>query len=449
MADSKKGGVSGIIEKYLMPVATTLSRFKPLIAIRDGITTTIPLIIVGSFFMILANFPVAAWTAWIGSVSMHGVALLSIFTKITNGSFGLLGLIGCFGIASSYAEQHNTDGKSAGIIAVASYFVVTPSIFTGAKAPAEGMPYDFLGSKGLFVGIIIGLLAGGIFQWFINHDVQIHMPDSVPPAIGKSFSALIPGFAIITLFGAVYALFSWTGMGNIHLLIMHVLSKPLGLLGDTLGGTLVITFLNSAFWFVGIHGANVVNNMIQPVWLMNSGANLKLAQAGKLSLDHGAHIITEPFIDNFVFMGGGGATLGLVLGIGILVLVHRSSKQLETLAPLTIVPGLFNINEPTMFGMPIVLNMTLIIPFILAPMWNTLTTYIVMATGLVPLTTGTMVSWTMPPIISGFLTTNSFAGALIQIFNIVIDTLIYLPFLLVVNKSQKIEEAGQAAEDAA
>lgn len=136
MADSKQGGFTGVVEKYLMPVATKLSQFKPLIAIRDGITTTMPLIIVGSFFMILANFPVAAWTAWIGSVSMHGVTLLSVFTKITNGSFGLLGLIGSFGIAASYAEQYKTDGKSAGIIAVASYFVVTPSIFTGAKVPA-------------------------------------------------------------------------------------------------------------------------------------------------------------------------------------------------------------------------------------------------------------------------------------------------------------------------
>ncbi|MFD1393360.1 PTS sugar transporter subunit IIC [Lacticaseibacillus jixianensis] len=448
MADSKQGGFTGAVEKYLMPVATKLSQFKPLIAVRDGITTTIPLIIVGSFFMILANFPVAAWTAWIGSVTMHGVTLLSVFTKITNGSFGLLGLIGSFGIAASYAEQYKTDGKSAGIIAVASFFVVTPSIFTGAKVPAEGMPYDFLGSKGLFVGILIGLITGWLFQWFINHDIQVHMPDTVPPAIGKSFSALIPGFAIITLFGALYALFAWTGLGNIHLLIMHILAKPLGLLGDTLGGTLVITFLNSAFWFVGIHGANVVDNIIQPVWLMNSGANLKLAQAGHLTLAHGAHIITEPFVDNFVFMGGGGATIGLVLGIGILVLLHRSSKQLEALAPLTIVPGLFNINEPTMFGMPIVLNTTLIIPFILAPMFNTLTTYFVMATGIVPLTTGTMVSWTMPPLISGFLTTNSLAGSLIQLFNIVIDVLIYLPFLITVNRVQRVEEAGAEANAA-
>lgn len=448
MADSKQGGFTGAVEKYLMPVATKLSQFKPLIAVRDGITTTIPLIIVGSFFMILANFPVAAWTAWIGSVTMHDVTLLSVFTKITNGSFGLLGLIGSFGIAASYAEQYKTDGKSAGIIAVASFFVVTPSIFTGAKVPAEGMPYDFLGSKGLFVGILIGLVTGWLFQWFINHDIQVHMPDTVPPAIGKSFSALIPGFAIITLFGALYALFAWTGLGNIHLLIMHILAKPLGLLGDTLGGTLVITFLNSAFWFVGIHGANVVNNIIQPVWLMNSGANLKLAQAGHLTLAHGAHIITEPFVDNFVFMGGGGATIGLVLSIGILVLLHRSSKQLEALAPLTIVPGLFNINEPTMFGMPIVLNTTLIIPFILAPMFNTLTTYFVMATGIVPLTTGTMVSWTMPPLISGFLTTNSLAGSLIQLFNIVIDVLIYLPFLITVNRVQRVEEAGAEANAA-
>ncbi|WP_282709416.1 PTS sugar transporter subunit IIC [Ligilactobacillus sp. Marseille-Q7487] len=439
----KSKGVDSFIERVLMPVAVKLSSFKPLIAIRDGIVLAMPLIIIGSLFTILGSFPIDAWTNWVANTKFNGVAILDIFNKISNGSFGLLGLVGAFGIASSYAEQYKTDGKSAGIIALASFFVVTPSIMSGDKAPLEGMPYGYLGSKGLFIAIIIGLIAGGLFQWFINRDIRIKMPEAVPPAVSKSFSALIPGAVIITLFGAIYAILTWTGLGNIHDLLLHILSKPLGILGDTLGGTLVAIMLNSLFWFVGIHGGNVINSVLQPVWLMNTDANRLLATKGNLDLAHGGHVVTQPFIDNFVYMGGGGATIGLVLAIGLIVLSKKASKETEVLAPLTITPGLFNINEPTMFGLPVVLNTALIIPFVLAPMINAITTYFAMSTGIVPLCTGAVVPWTMPPVLSGFLATNSWQGSVLQLINVVIDIAIYLPFISMVNKQQKMAEMGE------
>ncbi|CAJ1191883.1 cellobiose-specific PTS IIC [Companilactobacillus paralimentarius DSM 13238 = JCM 10415] len=444
MANSKKGGgFMAFVEKHLMPIAVKLGQMKPLIAIRDGIAISMPLIIIGSLFMVINNFPIPVWTAWLAKTTIKGATVASIFAKIVNGSFGLIGLVSAFGIAASYAEQYKTDGKSAGVIALSAYFVVTPSIMSGDKVPVEGMPYNFLGSQGLFVAILLGLLAGWIFQWFINNDIQIKLPDTVPPAVAKSFSALIPGAVVITIFGALYAIFTWTGLGNIHLLLFHILSKPLGLLGDTLGGTIVAIMLNSLFWFIGIHGGNIINPIISPIWLMNTDANRVLFQAGHLDLAHHAHIITQPFMDNFVYMGGGGATIGLVMGIGILIFMKRSSKQLDVMGPLTITPGIFNINEPTMFGLPVVLNTTLIIPFIVAPCINAITTYFAMATGLVPLCNGTMASWTMPPIISGFLVTNSWTGSALQAVNIVLDILMYFPFLIAMNKQQKIEEAGK------
>ncbi|GBG94189.1 cellobiose-specific PTS system IIC component [Ligilactobacillus salitolerans] len=444
MAEKNSG--SGFIEKHLMPVAIKLSQFKPLIAIRDGIIVAMPMIIIGSFFMIANSFPIQGWPEWLAATSFHGVSVAAVLAKITNGSFGIMGLLGCYGVAASYADQHGTDSKSAGVIAIAAYFIVTPSVMSGDKVPLEGMPYGYLGSKGLFIAIIIGLVTGGIFQWFINHDIRIKMPEAVPPAVADSFSALIPGAVIIALFGAIYALFSWTGWGSVHDLVFNLLSKPLGLLGDTLLGTILAVGLNSLFWFVGIHGANVVNNIISPIWLMNTGANKDLAAAGHLDLAHHGHIITQPFIDNFIFMGGGGATLGLVLSMGILVLLHRSSKQIKILTPLTLTPGIFNINEPTMFGLPIVLNMNLLIPFIVVPMVNAVVTYFAMRFELVPLCTGAVVPWTMPPIISGFLATSSLAGSALQIVNLVIDVAIYFPFLSSLNKQFLLEEAGELEE---
>ena len=310
---------------------------------------------------------------------------------------------------------------------------------SGDKVPVEVFPYTYLGSRGLFVAISFELITGWIFQWFINHNIQIKMPETVPPAVAKSFSALIPGAVVIAIAGCIYWLFTWAGWGNIHDVIMNILAKSLGALGDALIGTLVSILLVSLFWFVGIHGGNVVNTAMSPIWFMQTDANRVLNQAGYLDLAHGGHIITQPFIDNFVYMGGG-ATIGLVLCIGYLVWRKRASKQSEVLAPLTIVPGLFNINEPTMFGLPVVMNLMLIIPFIIAPMVNAITTYIAMNLGLVPLCNGTVITWTMPPLISGFLATGSIAGSILQLINIVLDVLIYLPFMSALNKRQLMEE---------
>lgn len=406
MADKKSGGLTAFVNKHIMPVAAKIGNFKPLIAVRDGIAMAMPLIIVGSLFMIINSFPAPGWSDWLAKTAVHGVSIAQILAKITNGSFGIMGLIAAFGIAWSYANQRKTDGVSAGIISASVFFILIPSIMSSDKVPVEGFPYTYLGSRGLFVAIIFGLITGWIFQWFINHNIQIKMPETVPPAVAKSFSALIPGAVVIAIAGCVYQLFTWAGWGNIHDVIMNILAKPLGALGDTLIGTLVSILLVSLFWFVGIHGG---------------------------------HIITQPFIDNFVYMGGG-ATIGLVFCIGYLVWRKRASKQSEVLAPLTIVPGLFNINEPTMFGLPVVMNLMLIIPFILAPMINAITTYIAMNLGLVPLCNGTVITWTMPLLISGFLATGSIAGSILQLINIVLDVLIYMPFMSALNKRQLMEE---------
>lgn len=440
MAKKESGGLNAFVNKHIMPVAAKIGGFKPLIAVRDGIAMAMPLIIVGSLFMIINSFPAPGWTDWLTKTAVHGTSISQILAKITNGSFGIMGLVAAFGIAWSYANQYKTDGVSAGILSASVFFILTPSIMSGDKVPVEGFPYTYLGSRGLFVAIIFGLLSAWIFQWFINHNIQIKMPATVPPAVSKSFSALIPGAVIIAIAGCVYWLFLWTGWGNIHDVIMNILAKPLGALGNTLAGTLVSILLVSLFWFVGIHGGNVVNTAMSPIWLMQTDANRVLNQAGHLDLAHGGHIITQPFIDNFVYMGGGGATIGLVLCIGYLVWRKRASKQNEVLAPLTIVPGMFNINEPTMFGLPVVMNLMLVIPFIIAPMVNAITTYIAMSTGIVPLCNGTVIAWTMPPIISGFLATGRIAGSILQIVNIILDVLIYLPFMAALNKRQLIEE---------
>ncbi|VOD26251.1 lichenan permease iic component (pts system lichenan-specific eiiccomponent) (eiic-lic) [Streptococcus pneumoniae] len=416
-----------LLQEKLLPVAARLGNNKSLVSIRDGITLTIPLLLIGSLLMVIASFPIPGWEKYLGDI---GVA--DYLWKGVDSSFGLLGLVASFGIAYFMARQYKVDGIPAGIVSLSSFITVTPFITGEAGA---GMPTAFMASKGLFVAMILGLINGYIYQWFINHNIQIKMPDGVPPAVSKSFSAIIPGAVTIVGWLIVYATLDKLSLPNLHEIAQGALGGPLGLLGNNVIGLLILIFLNSSFWFVGLHGGNVVNAVMKPLWLANLDANKVAYQTGETL----PNIFTSVFMDNFVFIGGGGATIGLVLALGYLAHKKKASKQLKTLAPITVIPGLFNINEPAMFGVPIVLNILLLVPFILAPMFNLLVAWGAMASGLVPLTY-TDPSWTMPPVISGLLATGSISGSLLQIVLIVLDVLLYLPFVIAIEKRFKLLE---------
>lgn len=421
---------SKMFEEKMLPIATKLGANRGLIAIRDGITLAMPLIIVGSIFMIIASFPIKAFTDFL---DQNGIS--DYLWKGVSSSFGLTGLVASFGIAQSMANQYKVDGIAAGIVSLSSFVTVTPFI---KGESGEGINLFYMGSGGIFVAIVLGLLSAYVYQWFINRNIQITLPDSVPPAIARSFSAIIPGAVIISFWLIVFAVLDKYGLPNMHEIIKVVLGKPLGLLGSTMFGTMIVTGLNSLFWFMGIHGGSTINSIFSPVWLANLDINAKAQQAGEPLTE----IITSPFMDNFVYIGGGGATLGLVIVISLIALRKASSKQTKAMGPLTLVPGIFNINEPAVFGLPIVMNVALFIPFLIMPMVNTVIAYLAFSSGLVPLTYATA-TWTMPPIISGFLTTGSVMGSLLQLVIIAIDILIYLPFYMIVEKANKLGELNE------
>lgn len=434
---------NNFVENKLMPIAGKLSANKGLTAIRDGVTLAMPLLIIGSLFMIIASFPVPGWEDWLGKI---GIA--DYLWKGVDGSFNLLGLVAVFGIAYSYSKQENIDGVASGLIALASFITVTPYVNLsavveanpGIKIPTNlvipsGVTSTYLSAQGVFVAIIVGLISAAIYNWFIKRDIQIKLPEAVPPAVSRSFSAIIPGAFIITMWLIVYGVLDANKLPNLHKIAQVVLGGPLGLLGSNIIGVMILVALNSLFWFVGIHGGNTVNAIMKPTWIDNLTQNVAAYKAGQPL----KQIFTTPFMDNFVYIGGGGATIGLVIAIAWYARKKSASEQTRTLAPITVVPGLFNINEPTIFGVPIVMNFRLWLPFILAPMANTFISWAAMASGLVPLTK-TDVTWTMPPVLSGFLTTGSIAGSILQIILIAIDIALYFPFYKTMEKQFRKEE---------
>ncbi|WP_248625504.1 PTS sugar transporter subunit IIC [Enterococcus cecorum] len=421
-----KESFKNFLESKVVPLATKMASNRVLIAVRDGITLAMPLIIIGSIFMVTASFPIPGWEQFLNDIGVAGY-----LWKGVDCSFGLVGLVASFGIANSFAEQYKVEGISAGIISLSSFVLITPFI---SSDNGSGLPINYLGAKGLFIAIILSILSALVYQWFINHNIQIKMPESVPPAVSKSFSAILPGAAIITFWLVIFSILDKYSLPNLHQIAEVALGTPLKLLGSNIFGTIVIVSMNSLLWFVGVHGG-LVNNLMQPTWIANIDAN-RVAYQNGLPLEH---VITQPFMDNFVYIGGGGATIGLVLSIAYFAHKKHSSKRSKVLSPITVVPGLFNINEPTMFGVPIVLNFFLLIPFVLTPILNAVVSYLAMSSGIVPLTRN-VASWTMPPILSGFLTTGSIRGAILQFVLLALDIMMYYPFFRLIEKRFKEEE---------
>lgn len=415
------------LEERMLPIAGKLGTIKGLIAIRDGIVLAMPLIIIGSIFLILTSLPITGYDDFIASLSDG--TILEMMNHTVNATFGIMGIVAAFGIGKSMADQYKVDGLSAGVLSLAAWLVLTPNIITDE---AQGIPITYVGSRGLFVAIVVGLLSGLVFQYFVNKEIVIKMPEQVPPAVSQSFVALVPGTVIIISAFVVRVLLEVTNLGNVHDLLLKIFGGPLGLLGGTLGGTIIAVCLNSLFWFAGIHGGNMVGSIMNPIWLMNTDANRLAYQAGK----EVPHIITTQFTDMFVYLGGGGATLALVT----ILFIFAKSQQGKVMGRLSFVPGLFNINEPAMFGIPIVFNMSLLIPFVLVPIVNVFISYFAIASGLVSKTIGVAVPWTMPPIISGFLATGDISGSILQIVLIIVDIALYYPFFKILDNTYLAEE---------
>lgn len=405
-------------------------------ALREGVLMAMPLVLVGSIFTLIGSFPIPAWITWL---NQHG-GLDVLLSTMADNTFGLLSLATAFGVAYSLAKSYDTDGPSAGVISIGAFLLVTPPLKT--EDGGLGIPYGLMGGKGLFTAIVIAMIAAEIYRQFIQHDFTIKMPKGVPEAVGRSFAALVPGAVIIILFAVIMKILQATGVGSLNNLLALIIGAPLGLIGGTLGGTFVAVLLNSVFWFCGVNGGQVVGSVMSPIWLQQADANRLALQSGQAL----PNIITSPFMDLFVYIGGGGATIGLAL---CLMFLSRS-REYKTLGRVSGIPALFNINTPILFVFPTVLNPIMFVPFVLAPIVNAVLAYVSMATGLVPYTTGVALPWTTPPIVGGFLATGSWQGAVLQAVLVVISFLIYLPFFKAADAAHlKSEAAGVQTSESA
>ncbi|APQ70353.1 PTS system, lactose/cellobiose IIC component family protein [Clostridium botulinum] len=335
------------MEEHFVPIAAKIGSQRHLVAIRDGFATITPIIMAGAFAVLFNNLgwkPYQNFMNWLLPANWKDFG-----GGVWNGTFAIMSLLVVFTISYHLAKSYEKDGLSAGIVSLSALLILYKPTKDGGAVPLE-----FLGGQGLFVALIVALVATEIFVKLAgNPKLIIKMPEGVPPAVAKSFAALLP-----------------------------------------------LTEAN--------------------VRAFKNGVNPK-------------HIINSQFLDSYVNMGGSGATIALLIAIFI---IGRKSKSQKTIANLSMAPGMFNINEPVIFGLPIILNPIYFIPFILAPLASGVIAYVLTVIGFAPKVV-VMAHWTTPPILGAIISTNSLRGGITALICMVVSIIIYMPFVRIATKKDQ------------
>lgn len=423
------------LQNVLLSISSKVETNKYLGSIKEAFTMFVPFIIVGSFGSMLnilvsgAN-GLAQWVPWLSNLS-------PAFTAINFVTISCMSLPIAFLIGYKLAEKENLPQLESGLIGLLSYLAVCPNtistVVEGLKDPVvvNGLGAGVIGAQGLFVSMIMSMVAVKFFGLLTNIDaIKIKMPDSVPTGIARSFNILIPIFIIITAFSVGGCLFN-TFTGNyLNVWIYNIIQLPLQALANTTGGILVLALVNQLFWFLGIHGGMVIEGVRGPLSAAGLAENISAVQAGGVA----TNILTRGFWTSFVVVGGGGITLSLLIAI----FIFSKREYHKSIAKFSLIPGICGINEPVVFGLPLVLNPIFAIPFILN---SVIAAFIaVVATNIGFLTCGVLdCPPGLPVFVTGFIS-YGIHGIIVQAIILIVTFIIWVPFVLMSNKQAKLEQ---------
>ncbi len=358
------------MQDKLIPPMAKIGNNKYLVSIRDGLVITLPAVISGSIFLIIGNIPITAWTNLIKPYS-------GMLTEAVNASFGIISLLAVIGISYQLSKALDVDAISSIGLSVMAFILTS---FNDKHV----LNYDNLGSSGIFTAILTAFVATFIFTFFVKKNIVIKLPDGVPAAVSNSFVALLPGMIVLGLFWLVRVVF------NIDInQVVQAIFHPVVFALNTLPGILVYTLIVSLLWVCGIHGDMTLEGIADPIFLQYLASNAT-AFAHHQPLPY---VTASGFASLLVNVGGTGATLTLCM-----LMLFSKSKTYRDLGRLAFPSSLFEINEPIIFGFPIVMNPMIMIPFIVIPLVLATLSYILITIKWISAPVA-MVPWTMPPII--------------------------------------------------
>lgn len=420
--EARMSRVAEWVEAKVAPPLMRVGNQRHVFAIRAGLIRIIPLIIVGSFPLILANLPVKSWA---DAMAPYNDSLMTLFQM----SFGFLSLFLAISVGAEMGRMYKLEITTVSIITAAGYLITV--------APVDlknGMlPINYLGATGMFSAFVVGIIVAEVMRFMRDHNLTIKMPAGVPENIGASFSALIPLSILLVFFWVLRVLVGFELTKAINAII-----SPLLIVSDTWYAVLIASFLLTLLWFVGMHGGSLtVQGVLYPLLVANIAANAAAHQVGQPI----THVFTEPFVFTWGMPTGVGITLPLIF-----MWWRSKSARLREVARVGLAPAFFNINEPVNFGAPILLNPVMFLPFVfgsttLGMMYG----YVITRLGLVT-APYVQVPWTTPVLVQPYLSTGGDWRAVIaQLILLIVVAMIWYPFAKVWERRCIAEESAEAA----
>ncbi len=419
-----------VIERQITPLAGAIGQQKYVTSIRDGFITALPFMIVGSFLLVFIFPPFSPDTtwgfarAWLQFSLDHRDALMLPF----NFSMGVMTLFIAVGIAASLAKHHHLDSLTAGMLSLMSFLLVAAPLKDGQISTA------YFSGQGIFTAILVAIYSTELYAFLKRHNITIRLPPEVPAGVARSFEILIPVLVVIaTLHPLNLFIEAQTGM-ILPQAIMHLL-EPLVSASDSLPAILLSVLMCQIFWFAGIHGSLIVTGIMNPFWMANLSANQAALAAGTVL----PHVYLQGFWDHYLLIGGVGSTLPLAF-----LLLRSRATHLRTIGKMGIVPSFFNINEPILFGAPIIMNPMMFIPFVCVPMVNAVLAYGATRLGWLSQVVS-LTPWTTPaPIGASWAANWTLSPVVMCLICMVMSAVIYLPFLRAYERSLMKTEVEKA-----
>lgn len=377
-----------IAQEKMLQFMQMIGQNKYLQSIMRGMMLVLPATIMSSVATLLKVFPVDSYQKFLAEHDL--VRFFDIPINFTN---NFLAVIVSFAVAYTFAKTFKVDGFIPGLISMISFFILTPYTLgdMGPLGQAFSIPNQWLGAMGLFTGILVAIVSTRIFVAITQKGLIIKMPDGVPEFISKSFSSLIPGIIILTMFTVISAVITVNGLGSIHEIIYGVIQAPLTSLGSGIGSVILISVITQALWFFGLHGHAITLGIVAPIWFAMDAQQLAAFSAG----------IDAPNITGFAFFMT--YTAGDLLPLAIMLAFFAKSIRFKTLGKISLAPAVFTIGEPMAYGVPLVMNFALAIPYILLNAVMLGIAYYLTVVGILPRVAGVMTPAGMPVIISGFM----------------------------------------------
>lgn len=426
------------IEKVLVPLAAKINGQRHICAVRDAFILIFPLTMAGSLMVLLNNVFLSpegfvAKLLHLGDIFPNLAEAQAIFSPVLKGSTDILAILVTFLIARNLAKDLGADDLLTGLTAVSVYFIIYPDYL--ATDSGNALTTSYLGAQGLFVALIVALVVGELMAKLSKSEkLEIKMPEQVPPAVSRSFKVLIPIIIVTVAFSILNFIIKKFAAGSLHELVYDVIQGPLTTLGQNVGSVFVLTIIGQFLWVMGIHGPNTIAAVRDTMFAEANNANLAYFNANQTAWGAPYPVTYSGLYDAFAAYGGSGCTLGLIIAI----FIFGKSKEEKEIAKLSLAPGLFNINETIIFGLPIVLNPIYIIPFVFTPLINELIGYLCVCVFKIIPPVACQVPWTTPGPLAPFLGTGgNILGLVIGFVCLAVSVITYAPFVIAARKAQE------------